>query len=139
MKPFLYHSFVSGVLIVALGGCFQSDAPKCSDIKVKTVVKNVYAKQISSLANENPMAAIFADALPKKIVRIDSARPLKYEENIKLRTCKGVAYFDDNRSADIEYTVQLDEKNSDKFYVELKMDFLEDVAKEGILQHMFKK
>jgi len=116
-----------------LTGCFKSEAPKCSDPKVTQLVEQIYTNQIAELKKSNPLAAVFMAAIPQKIVRIESARPVKYEENIKLRSCKGVAVFEDNRTANIEYTVQLDEKKSDQFYVELKMDFLEGLAQQGMM------
>ncbi len=139
MKQAFLQSVIVAISAIGLSGCFNAEAPKCSDLNVQNRVKKIYAEQIISLADKNPMALIFVEALPKRMVRIDFARPIKYEENIKMRSCKAIAYFDNNSSANIEYTVQLDEKNSKKFYVELNMDFLDDVAKQGIIHHIFKK
>ena len=132
------YALLMGILAVSLSGCLQQEAPKCSDSDVKELVKEIYAENLVNLQKENPFAAMFIGTLPKKIVRIDSTRPVKYEENIKLRTCKGVAYFEDNRSANIEYTVQLDEKNADQYYVELDLSFLDGLAKQGMMENIFK-
>ena len=126
------------IVAVSLSGCFKSEVPKCSDEQVVKLVSNIYAENISDIEN-NPFVKMIGPVLPKRIVRIESARPVKYDENIKLRSCKGIAYFDDNRTATIEYTVQLDEKDSSQFYVELKMDFLEGLVQEGVLKHLFKQ
>jgi hypothetical protein len=121
------------LLALGLSGCFKSEAPKCSDKQVVELVEQIYTNQIQELQKSNPLAAVFLAALPKKMVAIESARPVSYDEKIKLRSCKGVAKFDDNRTANIEYTVQLDEKNNDQFYVELKMDFLEGMAQQSMM------
>ncbi|WP_353662382.1 hypothetical protein [Hydrogenimonas sp. SS33] len=127
-------SLVLASAMVMLGGCFKSEAPKCSDPQVIGLVKQIYAENVAEMAKTNPMFAIFKEAIPSQIVSIDSARPVKYDENIKLRSCKAVARFDDNRTANIEYTVQLDEKKSDQFYVEMKFDFLQGLAQQGMMQ-----
>ncbi len=125
-------------LVLTLGGCFKSEAPKCSDKEVVQLVKQIYTEHIGELSKSNPMFMIFAAAIPKKIVKIDSARPVSYDEKIHLRQCKAQAYFDDNRTAPIEYTVQLDEKNSDQFYVELSFEFLQPLAQQGMMQQILK-
>ncbi|WP_457597008.1 hypothetical protein [Hydrogenimonas sp.] len=130
------HWAVAAALATGLTGCFKSEAPKCSDPEVVKLVEQIYAEQIAELQKNNPLAGIFLAGLPKKMVSIESARPVKYDENIQLRSCKGVAHFDDNSSANIEYTVQLDEKNKNQFYVELKMDFLEGMAQRSMMDMM---
>jgi hypothetical protein len=122
--------------MLMLGGCFKSEAPKCSDPQVIQLVEQIYEQNIADMAKDNPMFAIIKEAVPSKIVSIDSARPVKYDENIKLRSCKAIAHFDDNRTANIEYTVQLDEKKSDEFYVELKFDFIQGLAQQGMMQQI---
>ena len=124
------------VTALSLGGCFKSEAPKCSDPQVVDMVKKIYHENIAEMADANPMFAIFKEAIPDRIVSIDSARPVSYDEKVDLRSCKAIAHFDDNRTANIEYTVQLDEKNKDQFYVELKLDFVQGLAQQGIMQKM---
>jgi hypothetical protein len=126
------------LLLLGTGGCFRSEAPQCSDPQVVRLVEESYAEQVGALQRSNPLAAVFLSMLPKKMVALESPRPVKYEENIRLRSCKAVARFDDNRTADIRYTVQLDERNSDHVYVELKMDFLEGLAQQSIQEEMLK-
>ena len=130
------HIALASFLALGLTGCFKSEAPKCSDPEVVKLVEQIYENQMQELQKSNPLAAIFLATLPKRIVAIESARPVKYDENIKLRSCKGVAHFEDNRTANIEYTVQLDEMNGDQFYVELQMGFLEGLAQQGMMNMM---
>lgn len=137
MKKWI-HGGLAVAMALSLSGCFKSEAPKCSDPQVVKLVEQLYAQQIEDLKKNNPLAAMFITAMPQKMVRIDSARPVKYDENVKLRSCKGEAVFDDNRTANIEYTVQLDEKNHDQFYVELKMDFIQGLAQQGMMEMMMK-
>ncbi|WP_456451761.1 hypothetical protein [Hydrogenimonas sp.] len=127
------HALLAFAVALGMTGCFKSEAPQCSDPEVVKLVEQIYENQMQELQKSNPLAAIFLATLPKKIVKIESARPVKYDENVKLRSCKGIAHFEDNRTANIEYTVQLDEKNSDQFYVELQMDFLEGLAQQNMM------
>jgi len=47
--------------------------------------------------------------------------------------------MENNITIPIEYTVQLDEKNKEQFYVELKLDFLEDLAEQGMMNQFMNK
>ena len=121
-----------------LSGCLQTEAPKCSDSDVTGLVEQIYAEHIEELKKDNPMAAMYVEMVPKKIVKIDSARAMRYDKEVKLRECKAVAYFENNQSSDIEYTVQLDEQDESQFYVELDLDFLEDLLKSGLWKNILK-
>ena len=129
-------ALLAAVTALSLGGCFKSEAPKCSDPQVVGMVKQIYHENIAEMAEANPMFAVIKGAIPDRSVSIESARPVAYDEKIDLRSCRAVARFDDNRTANIEYTVQLDEKKSDQFYVELKLDFVQGLAQQGIMQKM---
>ncbi len=123
-------------LMLMLSGCFKSEAPKCSDTDVKGVVQDLYKDSLQKLSN-NPMAAIFMGALPKEIVSISAVRPVAYDEKVNLRSCKAEAHFDNNVTANIEYTVQLNEENQEEFYVELDTDFIEGLMQQSMMQEMF--
>lgn len=134
-------SFVFGVVMLSvllLTGCFETKAPMCSDNDVAELVEEIYAEHVEELDNDNPMSAMYIDVLPKKIIKLDSARAVRYDKEVKLRECKAVAYFDNNQTQDIEYTVQLNEQDDTQFYVELDLSFVEDLVKAGLLQNVFK-
>lgn len=124
--------------IFMLNGCFKTEAPKCSSESVTGLVQEIYEKHMKSMEEENIFAQVLLGTVPKKIIQIDSARPVAYDENIHLRSCKAQAHFEHNTTAPIEYTVQLDEKNSDQIYVELKMDFVEDLAQKNMMNQIMK-
>lgn len=125
--------------MMLLNGCFKTEAPKCSSDQVVEMAKDIYVNHMKDLESNNIFAQVFLTTVPKKILKIDSARPVAYDENIHIRSCKAQAYFEGNITVPIEYTVQLDEKNSDKIYVDLKMDFVEDMAQQGIMNQIMKK
>ncbi|MEO1938371.1 MAG: hypothetical protein ABGW85_07025 [Sulfurimonas sp.] len=119
-----------------LSGCFKSEAPKCSDPAVKGLVKDLYTESLQKLSS-NPMAAMFMGALPKEIVSISAVRPVAYDEKVNLRSCKAEAHFDNNVTANIEYTVQLSEENPEEFYVELDTAFMEGLMQQSMMQGIF--
>jgi len=121
-----------------LTGCFKSEAPKCSDPAVKSLVKNLYQDSLQKLQT-NPMAVIFIAALPKEIQSITAVRPVAYDEKVNLRSCKAEAHFDNNVTANIEYTVQLSEENPEEFYVELDTTFMEGLMQQSMMQGIFDK
>jgi hypothetical protein len=125
-------------LTFMLSGCFESEAPKCSDPAVKGLVKNLYQNSVKELSN-NPMTAIFIAALPKEIRSFSAVRPVAYDEKVKLRSCKAEAHFDGNVTANIEYTVQLSEENPEEFYVELDTAFMEGLVQQSMMQGIFEQ
>ena len=129
---------LTAVTPLFLTGCFQNEAPKCSDPAVKGLVKNLYQDSLKQLSN-NPMAIIFMGALPKEIVSITAVRPVAYDEKVHLRSCKAEARFDNNATANIEYTVQLSEENPEEFYVELDTAFMEGLMQQSMMQGIFDK
>ena len=129
-----YRSVLPAALVFAMTGCFDAEAPKCSDPKVVKLVQETYERELHDMLKANPLAGVVVAALPSKMTAVDSARPIEYDEKVKLRSCKGVARFDDNRTAEIAYTVQLDEKDDSKVYVELELDFMNGLVKEGMMK-----
>jgi hypothetical protein len=121
-----------------LSGCFENEAPKCSDPAVKGLVKNLYKESVQELAN-NPMAALFVGTLPKELHSLSAVRPVAYDEKVNLRSCKAEAHFDNNITANIQYTVQLSEENPEEFYVELDTTFMEGLMQQSMLQGIFEK
>ena len=115
-----------------LNGCFKTEAPKCSSPDVKNTLKGLYAQQMKK-SEQNIFMQVMMTSVPKTMTKIDSARAVAYDENINLRSCKAEATLGKDMTATIEYTVQLDEKNNDQFYVELQMDFLENLAQQGMM------
>ena len=124
--------------MLMLNGCFKTEAPQCSSEEVTGMVQQIYGKHMKDMGEDNILAQVLFATVPKKISKIDSARAVSYDENIHLRSCKAQAYFESNTTAPIEYTVQLDEKDSDQIYVELKMDFVEDLAQQGMMNQIMK-
>jgi hypothetical protein len=127
---------IAASTLFLLSGCFKSEAPKCSNPDVKELVKNLYGDSLENLS-KNPMSALFIDALPKKIVKLNATRPIAYDEKINMRRCKAEALFDNNIKADISYTVQLSEEKSDQFYVELDTSFMEGLVQQSMMQGIF--
>ena len=68
---------------------------------------------------------------------MNSVRAISYDEVVKLRTCRAEAVFDTNQTANIEFTVQLNEENSDEFYVDLDTEFVEGLMQQSLMQGMF--
>jgi len=131
---------VSFLIIFILSGCFNTQAPKCSDDAVQETLKDVYLKVLTNLQNsQNPFLAGFTQGLPKSIDTLSSIRAVSYDEAVKIRSCKADVSFDNNQTATLEYTVQLNEENNDEFYVELDTDFLEGLMQESIMQGIFNK
>lgn len=126
-------------LMLTLNGCFETEAPECSSEQVTGMVQEIYEKQMKEMGGDNILTQVLFATVPKKIIKVDTARPVAYDENIHLRSCKASATLEGNITSPIEYTVQLDEKNSDQIYVELKMDFVEDLAQQGIMNEVMKK
>jgi len=123
---------IAGATLFLLSGCFKQEAPKCSDKDVKNLVKSLYQDSLKQLSN-NPMAALFIGALPKEMTSLTSVRSVAYDEKVGLRSCKAEAHFN-NKTVNIKYTVQLNEENSDEFYVELDTAFLEGLIQQSMMQ-----
>ena len=129
-----------GALSLGLSGCMESkEAPSCSNEQIKIMVKEIYVKHIKDSAKENILAQVFLAAAPQHIVKLESARAMAYDEKIMLRSCKAEAVFDGNTTANITYTVQLDENDKDKLYVELQLDFLEALMQQGLMNQFMKE
>ncbi len=124
--------------IITLTGCVKTEAPKCSDSEVESTLKKIYTQQMEK-TSANMLAQVLLASVPKTISEINSARPISYDENINLRSCKAEATLGKDITSTIEYTVQLDEKNNGQFYVELQMDFIEDLAQQGMMNQFMKK
>jgi len=124
-------------ILLLFSGCFSNEAPKCSDPAVKKMVKNLYEESLEELST-NPMAIIFMQSLPKRMLSLSAVRPMAYDEKIHLRACKAKARFDNNISSDIEYSVQLSEENPKEFYVELDTTFMEGLMQQSMIQGVFK-
>ena len=126
--------FMVAAPILVLSGCFETQAPECSDEAVIETVKNIYT-ELPEKNKDNPIAGMFMKTLPKSITSLDSIRPISYDENIKLRTCKAQATLENQQTIDLQYTVQTMEKDPDQFYVELNTDFLEGLLMNNIMNH----
>ena len=122
------------VPLVMLSGCLNTEAPECSDEDVVGTVKNIYA-ELPEKNKDNPIAGMFMKTLPKSITSLESIRPVSYEENVKLRTCKAQATLENGQTIDIQYTVQSVENDSAQFYVELNTDFIENLMMTNIMNH----
>ena len=129
-----------GALALGLSGCMESkEAPSCSNEQIKIMVKEIYVKHLKDSAKGNMLAQVYLSTVPKHIVKLESARAVAYDEKIMLRSCKAEAVFEGNTTANIAYTVQLDENNKDKMYVELQLDFLESLMQQGLMNQFMKK
>ncbi len=129
-----------GTVAFGLNGCFESqEAPSCSDGRVTEMVQQIYADHMKSAGGENIFAQVFLAAAPGRIAKIDVARAVAYDEKLKLRSCKAEATFENNATSPIEYTVQLDEKDPEQMYIELKLDFLEQLMQQGMMQQFMNK
>jgi len=134
------RKFVIAALVLLLfTGCFKKEPPKCSDNDTIVTVQDIFAQNIEKVMQ--PFYALMQTKvkkmdlnLPHKIVTIKDARPQSYDEHVKRRVCKATAKFDNGLSAQITYSVQLDEQDSSKFYVELQSDFMEPLLQESIMQ-----
>ena len=124
--------------MIMLQGCFEKEAPQCSDEAIITTVQELYAEHMQKNDNTNILAQVLMASVPKKILSIHSARAVAYKENIHLRSCKAEAVMEGNITSSIEYTVQLDEKNDDQFYIELDMEFIETLAQQGMMNQFMK-
>jgi len=118
--------------VFTLNGCMEKEAPKCSTTEVKNTVKKIYSQQMEKM-KDNILMIAFMGTVPKTITSVDSIRAVAYDETVGLRSCKAEATLGEGLKSPIEYTVQLDEKNSNQFYVELQMDFIETLAQQGMM------
>lgn len=128
---------ITNVLVICLSafsfaGCLNSETPECSDDTVIDTVKEVYTEMFTK-NNANPLVAGLLKTLPKTISSLDSIRPISYDENVNLRTCKAQATLANNQTVDIQYTVQSVEKENGQFYVELNTDFLQNLMMSNIM------
>lgn len=128
------------LLTILMTGCFNTDAPKCSNDDVQETVKQVYENVLENAQNsDNIILAGFTKSLPTSITELSSFRAVAYDKSVKLRTCKADALFDTNQTIEISYTVQLDEEDSDQFYVELDTEFMETLMQQNIMREVFRK
>ena len=134
LKPLL----ASSLLAIMMQGCFTSEPPKCSDDDVKVTLNEVYG-QLFTNSQQNIFLAAFMKNLPKNIDSFSSIRATAYDETVKMRSCKADVTFENNQTATIEYSVQLNEENSDEFYVELNPDFLEGLMQQSFMQGILSK
>jgi len=125
--------FLLAAPLLALSGCLDSQAPECSDESVIETVKNIYT-EIPEKNKDNPIAGMLMKTLPKSITSLDSIRPISYDENVKLRTCKAQATLENDQIIDLQYTVQSVENDTDQFYVELNTDFIEGLLMTNIMK-----
>lgn len=129
---------ISLLFLIFLSGCFKHETPQCSDIKVQQSVKTLYIQILqNSQTAKNPFLAGFTNNLPQSIQSLSLIRSVSYDDELKIRTCKANALFDNNQSINIEYTIQINEKNSDDFYIELDTEFLEEMMQQNIMQGIF--
>jgi hypothetical protein len=136
MKTLIATTLLASTLL--LTGCFNTDAPKCSDKEVTDLVKNIYSDWVNNAEqSQNPMLAMFLNNLPKNITDISSARATSYDKEIKLRTCKADITFDNNATTSLMYTVQITEEDSENFYVELNSDSLEGIMQQSMMSNIY--
>ena len=128
---------LGSVVAVSFSGCLSSEAPKCSSDEAIESVKSLYIDMQENVKS-NPYAALFASSLPKEMTSIESIRPVSYDENIKMRSCKATAKLENGSEIDIEYTIQLNEENSDEYYVELSSSFLEALMMQNMMKSIMK-
>ncbi len=126
-----------GVLALGMSGCMETkEVPSCADVQVEKMLKEIYAKHIKETGSANIIAQMFLASVPKQILKLDSARAVAYDDKIMLRSCKAEATLEGNVTTAIEYSVQLDEKNKEQMYVELKLDFLEGLMQQGMMNQL---
>jgi hypothetical protein len=123
---------LSAFVLFSLSGCMNSEPPKCSDTDVTNLVKDLYVEMIDNLQN-TPLTGAFAATMPKKMLSVDSIRPVAYDEAVKMRSCKATAKLEGDKEINIEYTIQTNEENSDEYYVELGSDFVEGLMMQNIM------
>jgi len=138
MKKTAFATLAAAALLFT--GCFNTEAPKCSDKDVTSLLKKTYTQWRESMEKSgNPLMAVYSVMLPQKIVTIDAPRASAYDPNIKLRSCKAEVTFDNNITGTLAYTVQIDEKNSDQFYLELDSDSLTALLQQSLMGNMLKQ
>lgn len=145
MRNLFYKITAFSVLVFMLAGCAEKDI-KCSDDDVRELVEEIYTKQIRGMDTKkiqkedvsllNFQNILLAGMLKKlsEFDHISSIRAISYDDKVKLRRCKAIMHFKDETKTDFSYTVQIDEEDSDKFYVELDTEFLQSL----LTQNMFK-
>jgi hypothetical protein len=62
-----------------------------------------------------------------------------YDEKVKMRSCKADVTFENNQTASVEYSVQMDEEDSENFYVELNTEFLQALMQESMMRNILNK
>jgi hypothetical protein len=131
-------AIITLLVAMLMSGCFNSEAPKCSDKDVQNTVKDLYTQLLDN-TSKNILLSGLVGNLPKNITEISSIRAISYDKSVKLRTCKADAQLDSNQSMQISYTVQLNEEDSDTFYVELDSSFLEGLVQKSLMKNIFNK
>ncbi len=138
MRKTLFTAIAATALLFT--GCFNTEAPKCSDKEVTSLLKETYTQWRENMEKSgNPLMAVYSVMLPKKIVNIDAPRASAYDPNIKLRSCKAEVTFDNNITGTLAYTVQIDEKDSDQFYLELDSDSLTALLQQSLMGNVLKQ
>jgi len=109
--------------------------PKCSDEAVLSLLPELYGSmRQSSIESAGWNDILLASVgLPQSIERIELARSTGYKRSIKLRSCSANAIFAVNNQKEItiniSYSVQLNEQNSEEFFVILEPDFISTLNK----------
>ncbi|MFT7003918.1 MAG: hypothetical protein ACJAWW_001270 [Sulfurimonas sp.] len=131
-------AIITLLMVMLMTGCFNSEAPKCSNKDVQETVKGLYTQLLDNTSKNVLLSGLMGD-LPKNITNMSSIRAVSYDETVKLRTCKADVQLDTNQSIQISYTVQLNEEDSDTFYVELDSGFLEGLVQKTMMKTIFNR
>jgi len=132
---------ITSVLITGCGNteAVKKEAPLCSETKIIDILKSTYYERVQKI-KKNPgtgiTSRIFVMAVPEKMLEVTSARSVDYKENINLRSCKAKVFMGKNITLPVEYTVQTDEKDQKKVYVELDMNFLQGTVEPSVLKRL---
>ena len=127
----------ASLLAITMQGCFSSEPPKCSDENVQETLKGVYAQLFTN--QQNILLSALMQNLPKSIDSLASIRAVAYDEKVKMRSCKADVTFENNQTASVEYSVQMDEEDSENFYVELNTEFLQALMQESMMRNILNK
>jgi len=109
---------------------FDKAPPKCSDKVSTDTVKRIYEnfrnKQIKTIK------------LSKSIESFKNIRATSYNKEIALRGCKATIILSNKKETSINYTVQLDETNDNKFYVDVDNSFFKYLITQNYLERIKK-
>jgi len=124
----LFLLLISSISLSAF--IFEKTPPKCSDKETINSLKKIYIninKQQSKVTK-----------LPKSIKSLNSIRATSYNRDIALRGCKALVKLSNDTELNMQYTVQLDETNSDNFYVEIEQSFISNLIAQSYLKNLRK-